>query len=210
MKKSLELYFKLMEDRPELFKENKAISIITDKKTLENYPEDIGVVYESKYLLVIRDLVKDFNGNIYTHERNALPRKQKGVVGVIEYEGKILMLKQFRHPVRKYVYDFVSGLGEEKISSKTNMIKEINEEIGGEVLEIQKIGSLVSDVGVSSDSADIFKVKTNGFHIDKGYEGIKEVKLFSVQEIKDLIKDGKIDDSLTIGAFSLYLLSIEQ
>lgn len=199
-----------MEERPELFNQNDNLKIITDKKVLEEYPEELGVVYTSPYLIVIKDLVKDYKGNIFSYERNAIPRKQNGVIAVIEYKNKILMLKQFRHAIRKYVYDFVSGLGENGLDSKTDILKEIDEEIHGEIESINYLGKIVSDVGVTSDTADIFYVKILNYKIDKGYEGIKEIKLFDFNEIEKMIKNNEIIDSLTISSYQLYLLNREK
>lgn len=135
------MYFKLMKERPELFKNTGIIKIVTDKKKIEEYEKEtgkkIGIAYRSKYNTLLVDLIEGEKG-YYTYERVIPTSTGTGIVIVAEYEGKLVLLNQYRHALRKFQYAFVRGFGEDGIDAPDNVKKEIKEEINAEVLEGEK------------------------------------------------------------------------
>ena len=108
-------YRELMTERPELFLQSDMLNIISDSVAVSEFSEKsgktIGVVYESPYSLLVVDLVEDVNGKRFAYER-LVPARSGGVVGVSVYEGKFVMLKQFRHAIREYQIAFPRGFAE--------------------------------------------------------------------------------------------------
>ena len=60
-KKTLDAYFQLMEERPELFEELESYPIVRDRRVLEQYENEsertLGVVYQSPYHLLLVDAI---------------------------------------------------------------------------------------------------------------------------------------------------------
>src|SRR5687768_4057369 len=142
-------YQDLLHNTPGIFSnENALLKIVTDisaikkweierKKQLgeEGLPEnwgEIGVVYEDPYILILRDLVRFPSGNLGSYFRilnSADLRGGQSTVVLPIIENKILLLKQFRHPTRKWHWEVPRGFGEPNISPEDNAKREIREEI---------------------------------------------------------------------------------
>lgn len=113
-------YFELMENRPELFVENELIPIEKDIEIIKKFTAEtgkkIGVVYHSRYNMMITDLITPKNEKPYVYER-IIPDSEGSVVTVVKCKDKFVLLKQFRHALRKYQYGFVRGYGEQGLSA---------------------------------------------------------------------------------------------
>lgn len=80
----------------------------------------IGIVYESHYHLMVVDVVRAKNGSLFAYER-LMNRVMRGAVVIVPYyNGKYILLRQYRHALREYQYGFPRGFGEEGISAKEN------------------------------------------------------------------------------------------
>ena len=204
-------YLDLITERPELFVQNELLMIETDidkiiKYETENHVQ-IGVMYKSPYHLFVVDLVYDRFGRYFTYER-CIPSVKKGaVVAVPLYKDCFVLLKQFRHAVRRFQYAFPRGFGEIGISSEENLKKEISEELGADILSFRKLGSVVSNSGLSSDKADVFCCEITRPTLKDGYESIVELEFLNRDELKQWISEEKIEDGFTLSALLLYLNS---
>ena len=206
-----------MKERPQLFAHNSSLEIVTDEETVDSFVEKtgrpLGVVYESPYHLMVVDLVcngeEDREGGrdagLHTYDR-LLPAVPRGaVVSVPIYEGKFVLLKQFRHSVRKDVIAFPRGFGEPGISSEENLRKELGEEIGVETVEdVRYLGAIAADTGAIGGLADVFVCQIGRPELKIGYEEIKELILLDEHELNEWIISGKIMDGFTLAAITLY------
>lgn len=207
-------YLELLAERPESFRNQGLIDIILDEDTIDQYYEEkqirLGVVYESPYSMMIVDLVNERNadgseGRIHTYERQ-LPTVSKGaVIAVPFYNGGIVIIKQFRHALRNSIWSFPRGFGEKGISSRDNLYKELQEEIGiHEISDIAYLGKVTADSGASGTFADVYSCSVDTPICKYGYEGIEDLKIVSEQEMKHLIHSGNIVDGFTLAAYALY------
>jgi len=211
MTENLKEYFALMKERPELFVQNENLMIETDIEKIKEYEtchnKKIGVVYKSPYNMFIVDLVRNLQGYCFTYERCVPAVKKGAIVSIPVYDGRFVLLKQFRHATRKFQYAFPRGFGEKGLSSEENLKKEIMEEIGSEVISSTFLGNTVSNSGLSSDSADVFYCEVTQPVLKKGYEEITNIELLSADEIKQWISQNKIDDGFTTSALCMYFCS---
>ncbi len=204
---SLELYIKLMEERPEYFKNVTQLIIEKDITNIKEYMKKtgiaIGVVYKSPYSLLVVDLIKDDKGGYYTYERLLPSVKEGAVVMRTMCNGKHVLLKQYRHAIRDYQYSYPRGFGEMGLSSEENVSKELYEEIGCRPSSIKRIGEVVADSGICGNKIDVYQCNVDYVNITIFNEGIEDVVLLEDEEMERWIKEGKINDGLTLAVYEL-------
>ncbi len=169
----------------------------------------LGVLYESPYHLLVVDVVRR-NGDggdapLFLYER-LLPAVGSGaVVAVPRYQGRFVLLRQYRHALRKEMLGFPWGFGEEDLSGEENLRKELREEIGAaEVNNIRCLGTVAADSGILATQAEVYLCDVDRPHIIKGYEEIEACELLSESELLERIGSGEITDGYTLAAFALY------
>lgn len=203
-------YVKLMEDRPESFINSDQIHIVKEEEVVRKFCKEtgkkIGVVYKSDYNIFLVDLIRAENGNLYTFER-LLPAVLRGaVVTLTIYNGKFLLLNQYRHALREYQYSFPRGFGTDGVDSEDNARKELKEETGGLVEDIVKLGTVVADSGLSGNKVAVYACIISGVSLQYHHEGIKDFIEVTQEELEQLVIDGKITDGFTLSAYSLYCI----
>lgn len=201
-------YLELIKSRPESFRQNDLLRIITDESTVLNFMKKtgklIGVLYKSRYSILIVDLVCDKNGRLFEYER-MLPAVESGaVVTIPHYGNSFILLKQFRHSIRAYQLAFPRGFGKVGLDTEENAAKELKEELGAEVISSRLIGTVVADSGLLGNQVDVVECEINRETLKYGYEGITEILSVSGNELERLISDGNISDGYTLAAWALY------
>ena len=119
-------------------------------------------------------------------------------------KGKVILMRQFRHAIRKEQLCCPRGFGEVGISTIENAKKELYEELNATVVdEPVKLGSITADSGLSSGSVTVYLMKIKEYS-NLGEEGIREIVEIDPNEISKKVKCGEIDDGYTLSAFALY------
>lgn len=200
-------YCELMKRRPYAFRNIGNIDIITDINQVESFVEEtgkkIGVLYKSEYNLWVVDLVKGRDGICFAYER-LLPAVETGaVITIPRYEGKYILLRQYRHALRDYQYAFPRGFGENGIASEKNVGKELAEELGVTVKNSRFLGRIIADSGLSGNQVDVFVCDISKPQLNQGYEGIENVYTIDKFELKQWIIGGKITDGFSLAAWAL-------
>ena len=201
-------YVALMTERPELFREEGWLPIETDPEIIQRYEQvsgkKIGVVYKSEYHMMVVDLIKGENGTHFCYER-LLPMVKKGaIVSVPVFEGKFVLLRQYRHAIREFQYGFTRGFGETGVSVENNVKKEIQEELNAKVIDMQHLGKLVADSGVGSNKIDVYFCSVTEPELKQGYEGIERIQLLTEEQLEKWIAEEKITDGFTLAGYSMY------
>lgn len=201
-------YKELMRECPDSFINNGQLIILTDERIVEEFEHQscktIGVVYESSFHLMVVDLVETPNGKRFSYER-LLPAINKGaVVAVPIYKGKLVLLKQYRHAIRRTQYSFPRGFAETGISAVDNVLKELREELGAEVESYKQLGTVIADSGINGNEVSVFLCELQNLELKYGYEEIESFVTLTKEELVKWISDGKIDDGFTLAAFSLW------
>ena len=162
---SIEKYLELSRTCTELFAQSEELPLVLDPKELYAFAQKsgrrIGIVYESHYHLMVVDVVRAKNGSLFAYER-LMNRVMRGAVVIVPYyNGKYILLRQYRHALREYQYGFPRGFGEEGISAKENAGKELWEELGVQAEKWKSFGKIVPDSGAMSSKADVFLAELN-------------------------------------------------
>lgn len=201
-------YLQLMKDRESEFSNNRMLTIITDLNEICRYEVKhpgvmIGVRYQSPYSILVVDLVRDSKGNVFSYERT-LPTVADGAVVCIPiYDGKYVLIEQFRHALRGFQLSFPRGYAEPGLNSTANAAKELEEELGVNVQSIQYLGDVVADSGANGNKVHIYRCNVSKPTLKEGYEGIKKLIFLSPDEMKQSILEGRIDDGYTLSALEL-------
>jgi len=201
-------YLELINLMPQYFKKG-LLDIIIDENEIDEYyrmtKKKLGVVYKSEYHYMVVDLVRNgIGGRNFAYER-LLPRNPVGSVVIIPiYQGSYVLLRQFRHALRKEVLAFPRGFGEHSVSAEKNAIKELQEELGvTDILKLRRIGKIAPDSGSQGIEADTFICEINQPQIKSGYEEILCLEILSPQQIWKAINSGEIVDGYTLAAMAL-------
>jgi len=222
---ALEKYFSLLRRHPDMFK-NKGdvgeIKIITDKKRIlaeqrkirarlkkeGNPPEwiDIGVLAEDQWFYILRDMVEFPDGKVGGYNR-WIGRKSEegggfGSVLMCIQNGKVLMIRKYRHEGRNWVWEFPRGFGEPGLSAEENAMAELREEIGVSSAKL----TCLTKVKIGKGGTAIFLVeipKGQKITLEMG-EGIAKYRWIKMSKLDQLVKNGQLSDWFSLWAYSLY------
>ena len=215
-------YFSLVKSHPVLFNnDNALLEIILDPETIHDWEVEkekdlrkkrlpvewakIGVILDDPYNVLIRDLVHFPDGDIRGYIRSIATASLNGGRGVVvlpEYEGKIMVLHQYRHPTRQWHYEVPRGYGEANITPVENAHKEIEEETGGKVAELVSLGEFYNNTGYEAGAVSLFFARLASVGSANVNEGIESFVWLTVKEMEDWIANEKITDGFTIAAYA--------
>jgi len=122
------------------------------------------------------------------------------VVVAVKDEGKIIMVKQFRYPLQKKIYELPAGKLDYNEDPYNCAVRELEEETGYKAEKVVKLGQIYTTPGFCTEILHIYLAKEliYGEHNrEEGEQGM-EVFEFSIQEIEEKIMNGEITDSKTI------------
>lgn len=109
-------------------------------------------------------------------------------------EGEVLMVRQYRHPLRETLIEIPGGFIDENESSDIAMKRELLEETGYEFSSIIKVGKIAANPGVLNNYTYLFLakggIKTSEQKLDATEE--LEVEKISLKELKRLFLENKI------------------
>ena len=220
-----ERYLRLIAAHPELVDappDGSGIRILTDTETMlaeqarlraagsAVVETEFGVLSEDPWLIVLRDLVEfpDGRRNGYTRvvNRKTLEGGQGGVCILPVHQGRIVLLRHYRHPPRAFLWEVPRGFGEQGVSMEENVRRELREEVGAEVLRLVSMGLGLPDSGVLRGKAnfvfaEIEAPAPRGEAAD--VDGIVAQRLVTPSELERMIVAGEIVDVFTITAYAL-------
>ncbi|ROO83533.1 NUDIX domain-containing protein [Actinocorallia herbida] len=124
-------------------------------------------------------------------------------------EGGFHLIEQFRYPLGRRSWEFVQGTwphdgppGEELARA------ELAEETGLRAASLELLGRIAIAPGMTSQECDVFVARglTPGPIAREVTEQEMEHRLFSADELEDMLRKGVITDSVTLAAYTLFLL----
>ena len=136
-------------------------------------------------------------------------RKPAVVIAPLTSEGKFLLIKEERIPIRSAIWSMPAGqidgegeLDEKEIESVA--LRELHEETGYDLApggEIIPLGFFFSSAGLTDEHCYFFLVRPvqrADVHNREEGEGIIECRAFTVPEIRQMIAENEIRDSNTL------------
>ena len=139
--------------------------------------------------------------------------KHDGAAAVlpITKEGNIVLIKQFRYPINKVIYEIPAGKKDSK--DELGLIcakRELEEETGYVAQEYIKYIDLHNCVGYSSEVIELF-IANNCEKIENPKKGdddeFIEIVVLTKEEVQSLLKNSEITDSKTLVLLQHYFLN---
>lgn len=116
----------------------------------------------------------------------------------ITEEGEVLMVRQYRHPIREVILEIPGGFIDKGETPEEAMLRELKEETGYEFSSIKNVGKVAANPGVLDNFTYLFVAhggkETSAQSLDANEE--LEVEKISLQELKELFLNNKIVQSL--------------
>ena len=163
-----------------------------------------GVVYKSGYNAMIVDPIEGGKYEFYPYERIIPSSDTDGTVMVTVHKGHYILLKQYRHALRKEQFAFPRGYAEPGEMPEDSVIRELKEELNAVVTKSPVfLGRITPDSGLSGTDAYVYKVEIDEYQTAVGHEGILDYIEIPIEEFADWIHSGNTDDGFTLGAYAL-------
>lgn len=169
---------------------------VKDGKYLKNYE----LTYlnkagkEKKYEIVSRHEIPD---------EGSLGNQTSGVSIVAYYEDKLLLLREFRMGVNRFIYNLCAGMLEEGESIEECIQRELYEETG---LSVKKIHAILppsfSAVAISDVKTQIAFVEAEGSFADHTSENERiEASFYTKEEVRELLETEEFSSRAQIAAY---------
>tara|TARA_Y100000031_G_C8130619_1_gene342716 strand:- start:64 stop:732 length:669 start_codon:yes stop_codon:yes gene_type:complete len=170
-------------------------------------------VFKNGVYSVFADHVTDKQGHEVERYLSVVPNRlvENAVAGVAilpTYEGKVGLLRIFRHPLRSWSWEAIKGHVEDGEELKTAAARELREETGFAVspASVIKLGTVAPEAAIIRGRSCLFTVVVDGYKAG-GAEtelGHGEMVFLSLEEVRNLIAEGEIEDAITLCAFYKY------
>lgn len=223
-RQSLDAYEDFRNRYPKAFIGRQRRPIVLDRSRLESYSADHGVVLgvaaTTPFVYFIVDLVESTShqGQKFVHPYlRAVNRGQlDGATNVVVIAtiaepslgrtGDIVLVVQERHATGTIETELPRGFGERGLSGEQNALTELKQETGFIGSNPRLLGHALVDSGFTDAEVSFFHVEALAKQAPsrEPEEAIVGVRLLSPAEIWEEIIAGRIRDSFTIQAMSLY------
>jgi ADP-ribose pyrophosphatase len=120
-------------------------------------------------------------------------------------DGRILMIRQYRHATAQYMWELVAGHKEQGESPAEGARRELLEETGYSARTYTKLIEIFPSPGLLGERMDIFLAQglTKGKAQPEDDEQISQ-RIFTLAEIEKWIQSGKIQDSKSVSGILYY------
>jgi ADP-ribose pyrophosphatase len=145
-----------------------------------------------------QDTMQIPNGNVAKWD--LIDHKGAAAVVAVREDGKLLMVRQYRNALERETLELPAGglNGREEPTIKA-AARELEEETGYVSSDLELLTSIYTTVAFCNEKIDIYlavNLKPGTQHLDE--DEFLNVEAWSVRELKQMIFDGKIQDSKTI------------
>ena len=159
-------------------------------------------IYAGKVVNLRRDIVSLPNGREASREVVEHP----GAVAIVPVlpDGRILLVRQFRHPVGKVLIEIPAGKLDKGEAPDRCALRELEEETGYRAGSLECKASIFTGPGFTDEVIHIYiasdLVKTA---VNPDEDEFLEVRAYAPQDIRRMIREGLICDSKTISGLFL-------
>lgn len=193
-------YFQLLKDYPTTLGplgdyQKGEIQIETDPVKMaaigKSQNREVGVVLRDKYWIVLNDAVIFPNGKTGVYGRLLWVNSLHGPAGVavlpVLPDGKIALNLNFRHATRSWEYELPRGCINKGEQPYDAAVREAREETGMELADVQFVGMMAPDSGLTNTIVPVFiaKVVAKNQAAPEDSEAISDIVAFTVDEIRE-------------------------
>lgn len=151
-----------------------------------------------------QDTMQIPNGNIAKWD--LIDHKGAAAVVAVREDGKLLMVRQYRNALERETLEIpAGGLNGREEPTDVAAIRELEEETGYVCEKVELLTSIFTTVAFCNEKIDIYlakDLKPGKQHLDE--DEFINVEAYTVDELKQMVFDCKIQDSKTICAIMTY------
>ena len=165
---------------------------------------DRELMYHGTIVDFYKDTVQVPNGNIVKWD--FIGHKGAAAVVPVRKDGKLLMVRQYRNALDRYTLEIpAGGLNGADEPTKEAAARELEEETGYRSDDLEWLLTIRTTVAFCNEKIDIYVAKNlieTEQHLDE--DEFIHVEAYSIEELTQMIMEGKIEDSKTIAAIMCY------
>ena len=167
------------------------------------------LAYQGTVLKVYKDHMKFSNGN--TEDWDFIHHDGAAAVIPVMDDGKILMVKQYRNALERDTLEIPAGkLDDPDEEGIVCASRELKEETGYSTYDLEWLLTIRTTVAFCDERIEVFVARNLALDLkDRGNQHLDEdefvdVKAYKLEELKEMIFEGKIQDSKTMAAILAY------
>lgn len=164
---------------------------------------DSKKIYSNDHASVIVDKLSVSN---YEWEQVYIEKPYMDGVGVLPVDDKgIYLVSQYRHPIKKDLWQIIMGTLDAGESSNDAALRELREEGGITGANLSQVGTMYAEPGISSQKTTIFIAK-NLFFGDSDFDKTEinlKIKHFTFEEVGSMLLRNEIVCGFTLSTFFL-------
>ena len=162
------------------------------------------LAYQGTVLKVYKDHMKFSNGN--TEDWDFIHHDGAAAVIPVMDDGKILMVKQYRNALERDTLEIPAGkLDDPDEEGIVCASRELKEETGYSSDDLEWLLTIRTTVAFGDERIEVFVARNlipGEQHLDE--DEFVDVKAYKLEELKEMIFEGKIQDSKTMAAILAY------
>ncbi|MBU2664230.1 NUDIX hydrolase [Actinoplanes bogorensis] len=212
----LDRYDELRAERPRLFVNpaDAAYEILFDRAAQlacardaagaarESEFADMGVVYEDRFFIALRDTVRFRDGAVRPYFRliGAVDSPGAAVLPMLS-DGRLVLVRRFRHEARDWRWEVPRGFPEPGETGPVTAARELGEELGVNDPHLERLGVYGEDeIYLARFDADRLPERLTDGAVE---EGVDEVRVVTADELAGLIVEGRITDEFLLAAYAM-------
>lgn len=125
------------------------------------------------------------------------------MVVAIDGEGRIVIIRQYRYPTRRYSFELPGG-GSGGEEPRAAAMRELQEETGYRAGSLEKLGEFITYCGLADEICHVF-LATNLTPGEQNLENSEDITVHAIPypELLDMIADGKFCDGMGLAALHM-------
>jgi ADP-ribose pyrophosphatase len=161
------------------------------------------VLFRGRVFTLKRDRVSEPSGIVTTREIIVHPGSV--VVLPVLSDGRIVLIRQYRHAAGQYLWELVAGHKEPNETAAAGVHRELLEETGYTARRLRKLLEIFPSPGLLGERMDIFLAEglTKGTAQPEEDERITQ-RIVTLSEAEKWIRSGKIRDSKSVAGILYY------
>lgn len=164
---------------------------------------DSKKIYSNDHASVIVDKLSVSN---FEWEQVYIEKPYMDGVGVLPVDDKgVYLVSQYRHPIKKNIWQVIMGTLDEGESSNDAALRELREEGGITGANLSMVGTLYAEPGICSQKTTIY-IASDLFFGDPEFDKIEinlKIKHFTFEEVGSMLLRNEIVCGFTLSTFFL-------
>lgn len=192
-------YAALREERPGLFVGGGPVALDPERNE-----STCGVVHADPWVMMVVDPVVMPDGRLGRYGRLVTTIDAEGVAVLpITTDGRVLLLRHWRHATQSWHLEIPRGFGEIGATSERQAAAELSEEleVSGEMVPL---GHLHPDTGMLASRVALFAAMVSADALPAHREGLASVVEMTRPEFEDAILEGDVTDPFAICAWTRF------